>query len=107
MTGLALGFQPALYHHLCGNARVVGAGLPQGIAAPHAVVARQRVHDGVLKRVAHVQGARHVGRRDHDAVGLVVPGRSKVAGLFPMPVDALLNGRRVVSLVHGLVGLIL
>ena len=54
--------QLALDHDLRGDARVVGAGQPQRVEAAHAVVARQRIHDGLVERVAHVQRAGHVGR---------------------------------------------
>jgi hypothetical protein len=72
VAGLALGLQLALDDHLRGDAGVVRARLPQGVARRHAVVADQRVHDGVVEAVAHVQAAGHVRRRDHDAVGLLM-----------------------------------
>ena len=49
VAGLALGVQLALHHHLGGDAGVVGARLPEGALALHAVVADQRVHHRVLK----------------------------------------------------------
>ena len=63
MAGFAFTGELALDHDLRGNAGVVGAGHPQRVLAQHAVVARERVHDGLVKSVAHVQRARHVGRR--------------------------------------------
>ena len=63
VAGFAFTGELALDHDLRGNARVVGAGHPQRVLAQHAVVARERVHDGLVERVAHVQRARHVGRR--------------------------------------------
>jgi hypothetical protein len=54
---------------LDGDAGVVRPGQPQGVAAHHPLVAHQGVDQGVLKGVAHVQAARHVRRRDHDAEG--------------------------------------
>ena len=59
----ALGLQLTFHHDLRGNARVVCAGNPKGIEATHPVVARQAVHDGLVERMAHVQGAGHIGRR--------------------------------------------
>ena len=67
---LALGVELALDHDLRGDAGVVGARLPQRVVAAHAVVAGQRVHERVLERVAHVQRAGDVRRRQQDAVGL-------------------------------------
>ncbi len=62
----ALFLQLALHHDLRGDAGVVGARHPQRVVAPHAVVARQAVHDGLVERMAHVQRAGHVGRRQLD-----------------------------------------
>ena len=58
----------AHHDHLGGDAGVVGAGLPQHVVALHAPPADQHVLQRVVERVAHVQAARDVGRRDHDAV---------------------------------------
>ena len=51
---LALGVELPLDQHLCGNAGVVHARLPERGLAAHAVVARERIHDRVLERVPHV-----------------------------------------------------
>ena len=77
VAGFAGGVENALHHHLRGDAGVVGAGLPQSVAPAHAVVANQRVHDGVLKRVPHVQTPGHIRRRNHDAVGRRVGARRR------------------------------
>jgi hypothetical protein len=66
VAALALFLQLALHHDLRGNARVVGARHPQCVEAPHAVVAREAVHDGLVERMAHVQRARHIGWRQLD-----------------------------------------
>ncbi len=60
----------ALDHHLGRDAGVVGAGLPQHVAPAHALEAAQHVLQRIVERMPHVQGARHVRRRDHDAIGL-------------------------------------
>ena len=57
------------HNHLRGDARMVCAYLPQGLAPLHAVKSNQRIHDGVLKPVTHMQAARHIGWRDNYAVG--------------------------------------
>ena len=59
----ALTRQLALYHHLGGDAGVVGAHLPEGVAALHPAVTNQRIHDGVLERVTHVRAFGHIGGR--------------------------------------------
>ncbi len=66
----ALGRQQPLDHHLRRDARVVGAVDPERVAAAHAVQADQHVVDRAVQRVAHVQRARHVRRRDRDRVRL-------------------------------------
>jgi hypothetical protein len=65
--------QLALDDDLRGDAGMIGARHPQRVEAAHAVVARQRVHDGLVERVAHVQRAGHVRRRQLD--GKRRPGR--------------------------------
>src|SRR3546814_7236994 len=45
--------QLALDHHLSGDAGVVGARLPQHVAALHALVAAEDVLDRVVQRMAH------------------------------------------------------
>ena len=57
---------------LRGDPGVVRPGHPEGVVALHAVVADQDVLQGIVERVPHVQHARHVGRRDDDAEGLLV-----------------------------------
>ena len=64
---LALLGKLTLDHHLRGDAGVIGARLPQHVAALHAPIAAQHVLQRVVERVAHVQVAGDVGRRDHDA----------------------------------------
>src|SRR3546814_4171352 len=76
--------QLGLDHHLSGDAGVVGARLPQHVAALHALVAAEDVLDRVVQRMAHVQAARHVGRREYDGegrLGLVELRREGVRGL--------------------------
>ena len=59
----ALRIELALDHDLCGDARVVGTRLPQGVIALHAVVARERVHQRLVEAVPHMQRAGDIGRR--------------------------------------------
>jgi hypothetical protein len=51
--------------------RVVGAREPEGVIALHAAPANERVLNGIGERVAHVQHAGDVGRRDDDAEGFL------------------------------------
>ena len=74
--------QLALDHHLRGDAGVVGAGLPEHVAPAHALEAAQHVLQRVVERMAHVQRAGDVGRRDDDAVGL------GIAALWPPALKA-------------------
>ncbi len=59
----------ALDHQLGGDAGVVGARLPQHVLAAHALEAAEHVLQRVVEGMPHVQRARHVGRRDDDAIG--------------------------------------
>jgi hypothetical protein len=61
--------QQLLHLGLGGDPGVVGAEDPLGPVAEHPVVAGQGVLDGAVERVAHVQRAGHVRRRDGDGVG--------------------------------------
>ena len=58
------------------NRRMVGAGNPQGVLALHARTADEDVLNGVVEHVAHVEHARHIGGRDHDAIGLTLIGHT-------------------------------
>ena len=62
----AFGGKLPLHHNLRGNARMVGARNPSGVAAFHAVIAREAVHNRLVERVPHVQRAGYVGRRKLD-----------------------------------------
>ncbi|MDT4793166.1 hypothetical protein FQZ97_256800 [compost metagenome] len=100
VTGDALGGQLALHHHLGGDAGVVGARLPQGVAALHAAVADQRVHDGVVEAVTHVQAAGDVRRRNHDGVRLAGTLRGEIVLFLPQGVPVGFDGVGLVGLVH-------
>jgi hypothetical protein len=103
-VGPVLGCKPALDHHLGRDAGVVGAGLPQDVLAAHALEAAEHVLERVVEGVAHVQRARHVRRRDDDAIGLRIaalrPARPEGASLLPTLSDARLDGRGIEGLVH-------
>ena len=98
----AFGIELALDDHLGRDAGVIGARLPEGVVALHAVITHQGIHDGVLEGVTHVQAARDIGRRNHDAVGLTLATRLEVAIFFPYPVPGLLYFPGVVGLIHSL-----
>ena len=96
-AALALGLgQVPLDEVLHRDAGVVHAGQPQHVVAAHPGPARQRVHHRLLERVAQVQVAGHVRRRDDDRVRRLVARRvgGEVAALLPPPVQRLLDLRR-------------
>jgi hypothetical protein len=76
-----------LHHHLRSDAGVISAGLPEHIAPAHALEAAEDVLQRVVERVAHMQRARHVGRRDHDGEGRRIlafgPASPERAALLP------------------------
>ncbi len=100
MTAGALRGQLPLDHHLRGDTGMVGAWLPQGVAALHAAPADQRIHDCVIEAMAHVQAAGDVRRRNHDGVGLAGALWGEVIVRFPGLVPGSLDGVRLVGLVH-------
>ena len=59
--------QFALDDHLGRDPGMVRARLPERVIALHALPADQHVLQRVVERVAHMQRARDIGRRDHDA----------------------------------------
>ena len=68
VAGCALGQELALDDVLRGDPGVVGARLPQGGVAPHAMPADEDVLQRVVQGVTEVERARDVRRRDDDAV---------------------------------------
>ena len=80
--------QLAFDDHLRRDAGMVGARLPQHVLAVHAVVAAQDVLQGIVERVAHVQIAGDIWRRDDNAERfrpgtLGTPGAKRPGG-FPL-----------------------
>ncbi len=102
-AGLLTLHELALNDHLRRDAGVVGARLPQHVLAAHALEPSKDVLQRVVERMAHMQGAGDVGRRNDDTVrrGLSAlgPAGAKGARLFPLLVDAALD-------LGGLIGLI-
>ena len=91
-----------LDHHLRGDAGMVGANHPQRVPTFKPVIADQHVLKRVVERVAHVQAAGDVRRRDHDGERLRIrAGRMECTGRLPVRVPALLNVGRVVMFVDG------
>jgi len=64
--------QLPLDHHLGRDTGVIGAGLPQHVAAAHPLKTAQNVLQRVVERVPHMQGTGDVRRRDHDGERLCV-----------------------------------
>ena len=94
MARLALLLELPLDHDFGGDAGVVGADHPVGVEAAHAVIADERVHQGLLEGVAHVQRAGDIGRRQQDAeiigLGVVYTCGEVIAGFpdrVPAPLD--------------------
>ena len=86
-AGLLPLHQLPLDHHLGGDAGVIGAGLPQHVAAAHPLEPAQHVLQRVVERVPHVQRSRDVRRRDHDGERFCVAALRAAglerAGVFP------------------------
>jgi len=84
--------QLALDDVLGGDARVVHAWQPQRAVALHAATTDEDVAERVVQRVADVQDARYIRRREHDRVarrvGILLGLRREVAGFLPVLVTA-------------------
>ena len=78
---------------LGGDGGVVGAGQPQGLVALHPPPADQRVLQGVIQRVAHVQLAGDIGGRNDDGVRLLFAFGIGMEVVFfhPEPVGAVFH----------------
>jgi hypothetical protein len=86
------------------DARVVVSRLPERVEAAHAVPADEDVLQRPVQRVAHVQVACDVRRRDADRVGVVTAraGTGRVQALFlPRLLPASLDALGAVERVHG------
>ncbi|CNM74069.1 Uncharacterised protein [Mycobacterium tuberculosis] len=94
---LAVDRQLLLDHALGGDPGMVGARLPEHLIALHPLAPRQGVHHGVFQRVAHVQAAGHVRRRQHDRIGRLGAGRvrGEVASVQPLLIDGALHRGRI------------
>ena len=97
---LAFGIELPLHQHLGGDAGVIGAHLPQGAIAFHAVIADQGIHQRVLKGVPHVQAPGDVRRWDDDAVGRPVAGWREIARVLPLFVQLLLDAVGIETMLH-------
>jgi hypothetical protein len=64
------------------------------------VIAGQGIHQGILEGVTHMEGAGHIRRWNHDAVGGTFIAGCEMSLLFPGFIPVLLNGVGVVSLIH-------
>jgi hypothetical protein len=89
---------PPLDHQLRRDARVIRPGQPHRVVGAHAPPADEDVLDGHRQRVAHVQRAGHVRRRDDDRVRRFRRGRVgvEIALLEPEAIPLLLDLRWVV-----------
>ena len=101
-AGDALLREVALDHHLGGDAGMIGADHPERILPLQARVADQDILQRIVERVADMERAGDVGRRDDDGEGLRRVARgAELAGGFPMRVPAGFDGGGIESLVDG------
>ena len=93
-ASFALTGQLTLDDHLRGNPRMVSPWLPENRLARHTVITHQNILNGVIDRMAHMQAARHIGRRNDDRkiiiLGISRLGRTRLkrAALFPHLIEA-------------------
>src|SRR5690606_31188173 len=104
VTVLTLSGQLTLNHHLRGDTCVVSTRLPKGVTALHTAVTNQRIHNGVIKTMTHMQAAGDVRRRNHNGVRLTRTLGRKVLIGFPSLVPSAFNGVRLIGLIHSAAG---
>ena len=99
---IALLGQLPLNHHLRRNAGMVCARLPQHIAPTHALKTAQYILQRIVQRMAHMQAARHIGRRNDNGVRLSFRHATgfETALVFPRLVKAGFDCRRVKGFVE-------
>ena len=89
--------------HLRGNAGMVHARLPQNVLATHALEADEDVLQRVVERVAHMQRAGDVGRRNDNAIGVGAFAGTGTGGkgvcLIPFSCNARFGACRIIGLV--------
>ncbi len=94
----------ALDHHLRGDAGVIDARLPQHVAAVHAPIAAENILKRVVERMAHMQVAGDVRRRNDDAERLrlrpVGPAGPEGARFLPKRGGAAFRRGEVKGFVH-------
>ena len=101
ITGLALLLAEVLLDLDLGcDAGVVGARHPQSLVALHALGADQDILKGLVERMAHMELAGYVRRRDNDGIGFLfrVDFGMEEAGVVPEAVQLVLDRFRVVGL---------
>ena len=100
ILGFALGLELLLKDRLHGNRRMVGAWQAQHVLAAQALEAHDRVDQGRVEGMAHVQAAGHVGRWDHHREGFPLRRRIGMEGsaLLPGLLPAALGAGGVVGL---------
>ena len=104
LAALALLLECLLDDVLRRDPRVVRPRQPQRVEAAHPAPAHEDVLDRLVERVAHVQDARHVRRRNHDGIRRAMPRLvMEISVLLPDGIPFGLGGLGVVALVHHLV----
>ncbi len=101
LTALAFLPQRLFDHVLRGDAGMVGAGKPKRVETAHPAPAHEDVLNGLVERVAHVQDAGHVRRRNDNRIRLALAGlRVKIPVLLPDGIPFRLCCFSVVMLFH-------
>jgi hypothetical protein len=103
-VGLLSLHQHSLDNHLRGDPCMVGAGLPENVAAVHPLIAAKNVLQRGVEGVAHVEIAGHIGRRDDDTKrlrsGAIGTPRAERSGFLPKRGNADLDRFGVKRFVH-------
>ena len=79
---------------------MVGTDLPECAFALHPVKAYQRIHDGLLEAVTHVQCAGHIGGGNGNAIGTVSFFGRKIVFRLPLGIPVGFDCRRRKRFIH-------
>ena len=92
-------FQHLGYFDLCGDRRMVGSRLPEGLISLHSLEARQDILHGVVQRMAHMKLAGYVRRRHHDGKRFFVwiYFGMKISSVHPFLIKSVLDPFRIVG----------
>ncbi len=100
MAGFTFCRELSLDQHLGGDTRMISTHLPECVAAVHALITNQCIHQRLIECMAHMQGTRNIGRWYKNAVGVAVTRGGEKVGCLPLGVELALYLFRIEAVFH-------